>query len=131
MPDLEERVAALEEMLANPSRWFILPSWQPLTADQEAELRSDIGAALAAVPQSYRALPPVPPLTPDQVRCLLRECVTVVQPGETLVIRGRDWTPNQVREIQRAVDAMREDGAIGFKVLAVTCDELAVAEPGP
>jgi hypothetical protein len=131
MPDLEERVAALEEMLANPSRWLILPSWQPLTAEEEAGLRSDIEAALEAGPYQHRVLPSVPPLTPEQVRYLLRECVTVVKPGETLVIRGRDWTPGQVREIQDWMDAERESGRISFQVLAVIGDELAVAEPEP
>jgi hypothetical protein len=36
-------------------------------------------------------------LTPDQVRQLLRECVTVVKPGETLIVRVPvTWSPEQV-----------------------------------
>jgi hypothetical protein len=72
---------------------------------------------------------PPPPLTKDEIRQLLRECVTVVAPGETLVIRGRDWTPNQVREIQHSVDFMSEEGMIPFKVLIVFGDELGAVRP--
>jgi len=74
------------------------------------------------------ALEAAAPLTPEQVRCLLSECVTVVQPGETLVIRGQHWTPNQVREIQDWLDTEHATGRITFKALAVPGDELAVAE---
>ena len=127
-PSLEDRVAALEEMLAHPVR-FILPSRDPLTPGQEAELRETAEAALKAGPYRHRVIIQPPPLTPGEVRQLVRECVTAVKPGETLVVRGRDWTPMQVREIQRAVDAMHEDGVIGFKVLAVFGDELGVVQP--
>ena len=67
-------------------------------------------------------------LTPEQVRHLLSECVTVIQPGETLVIRGRNWTPNQVREIQDWLDTEHATGRITFKALAVPGDELAVTQ---
>jgi hypothetical protein len=69
-------------------------------------------------------------LSEDQVRQLLRECVTVVKPGETLILRcGREWTPQQMREIQDSVDAMAEFRDLRFKVLVVPADELGVAEP--
>jgi hypothetical protein len=127
-PSLEDRVAALEEMLAHPVR-FILPSWDPLTPGQEAELRETAEAALKAGPYRHRVIIQPPPLTPGEVRQLVRECVTTVGPGETLVVRGTNWTPMQVREIQRAVDAMHEDGVIDFRVLAVIGDELGVVKP--
>ena len=73
----------------------------------------------------------MPDLGRDEVRQLLRECVTVVKPGESLVIRGRDWTPNQVREIQDWMDAERESGRISFKVLVLPGDELGVVQPEP
>ncbi len=74
--------------------------------------------------------------TPNPGSCktaapFLRQCVTVVKPGETLVIRGRDWTPNQVREIQRVVDAKREDGTIGFKVLGSSHRQTSSASSKP
>ena len=127
-PTLEQRVAALEEMLAHPVR-LILPSWDPLTPEQEAELRETTEAALKAGPYQHRVIFQPPPLTPVEVRQLVRECVTAVGPGETLVIRGRDWTPGQVREVQDWMDADYESGRIDFKVLAVIGDELAVVKP--
>jgi hypothetical protein len=66
-------------------------------------------------------------LSPEQIRRLLRECVTVVKPGETLVIRGRDWTPSQLREIQQAMDDMYQLGQVSFRALAVPGDELGTA----
>ena len=93
MPDLEERVAALEAVLGPAADFSLLP------------------------------------LRPDEVRQLFRECVTVVKPGETLVIRDRNWTPNQVQEIQRWMDDEHESGRISFKVLALIGEELGVVEP--
>ena len=69
------------------------------------------------------------PLSPDEVRQLIRECVTVVKPGEALIIRDRNWTPNQVREIQDWMDDEHESGRISFKVLAVIGEEMGVARP--
>ena len=126
-PGLEERVAALEAAKSPGLRPFDLP---PLTAEQEAQLKRDFDETMPAA-FTHRILPSLPALTPDEIRALLRECVTVVKPGETLVIRGRDWTPNQVREIQQVMDAMHEDGHVPFKALAVFGDELAVAEAQP
>ena len=65
----------------------------------------------------------------DEIRRLLRECVTVVKPGESLVIRDRNWTPMQVGEIQRWMDCEYESGRISFKVRAVPGDEIAVVQP--
>lgn len=131
LADLEERVAALEEMIAHPPLWHILPHVPELTAEQAAEIRDSAEAALRAGPFEHRVIPQPPPLTPDEIRHLLRECVTVVKPGETLVIRGRDWTPNQMRELQRVMDAWHEDGLILFRALIVPGDELGVVQPEP
>ena len=59
-PTLEQRVAALEEMLAHPVR-LILPSWDPLTPEQEAELRETTEAALKAGPYQHRVIFQPPP----------------------------------------------------------------------
>jgi hypothetical protein len=117
--DLEDRVAALEECIRFPLRTAYFP---PMCDEEMAQFREEFGKAAGP----HRVILPPPPLTPDEVRQLVRECVTVVKPGETLVMRGRDWTPNQVQEIQRVMDAMHEDGTIGFKVLVVIGDELGV-----
>jgi hypothetical protein len=122
LDDLAARVTALEmerDLSALPS------SWPSLT---EAEKAGFVEALAEARERNrYRILNA--PLNPDEVRQLVRECVTVVGPGESLVVRGRDWTPNQVRAIQEAVDFMHEAGIIGFKVLVLFGDELAVVQP--
>lgn len=70
------------------------------------------------------------PLPPGEMRRLLREHLTIVKPGEILVVRV-PWTttPARVRDYQRAMDSA-EGGVIPFKVLVVAGDELGVVEPG-
>ena len=120
MPDLEERVAALEaamDLSAIPS------SWPELTEAEKAGFIEAIGEAKAR--NQYRLLNA--PLSPDEIRQLLSECVTVVKPGETLVVRGQNWTPPQVRGIQQAMDDMYQYGSVPFRALAVPGDELGTA----
>ena len=132
MPDLEERVAALEAAMAAPV--LDLSEMIPLTEKQVTELGRQFDEAMQQQrerPFAYNVLSSVPPLTPDQIRHLLRECVTVVKPGETLVVRvGFDLRPEQVRELQVAADDMCEYRDFPFKVLVFPGEELAVAEPG-
>jgi hypothetical protein len=66
-------------------------------------------------------------LTPDQICHLLRECVTVVGPGETLVLRFAPDVPvSRLAEYQIVLNAAHEhDG--WPKVVVVAADELAVA----
>jgi hypothetical protein len=74
---------------------------------------------------------PVAPrfLTEDQVRQLLSECVTVVKPGETLVLRtGREWTPSQMREVQDMLDEFIKWRKLPFRAMVVPADDLAVAQ---
>jgi hypothetical protein len=123
VPDLEERVAALEAALAPAALMTSGESW---TDEQVAEFGRLFDETMQQEPHSHRVLCQPPPLTPEQVRYLLRECVTVVGPGETLVIRGRDWTPMQVREVQDWMDSEYGSGRISFRVLAVIGDELGV-----
>ena len=130
MPDLEERVAALEARMAPMHLTFSSsgPAWEPLTEAEEAELREAI-AEVANLPP--RVIQP-PPLTADEIRQLLSECVTVVKPGETLILRV-PWNtlPAQVRELQDALNDGIEYTQAPFKVFVVPGDELTVAEPAP
>jgi hypothetical protein len=127
---LEDRVAALEaelERLRHP-----LVAIEPLDLDPEERERfaAEFEKAMAGIgSQPARLLPaPVMLLTADQVRECLRQCVTVVGPGETLVLRVWGFTPNQVREYQESLDVAMKYGAIPFKVLVVIGEELGVVE---
>ena len=113
---IEDRVAALEAAMAPPGpllKPFGLP---PLTAEQEAQLKRDFDETMRV-------------LTREQIRQLLRECVTVVKPGETLVVRV-PWrtTPTQVRELQQAIDDGADYLNLPFKTLVLPGDELGTAE---
>ncbi|HZR50103.1 MAG TPA: hypothetical protein VFB06_11345 [Streptosporangiaceae bacterium] len=120
---VEERLAALETMLG-----LRVPAW---TDEQAAEFKAEFDRRMGDGKFEHhevRLLPPGPAieplLTPETARALLRECVTVVKPGETLVIRCPDWWgPQQVYEYQRYLNEMTE----GFRALAVVGEELAVA----
>jgi hypothetical protein len=109
---LEERVAALEAAIALFTRKLFE--------------RGDITINDARAAMGLPGLGEV-----GAVRRMLRECVTVVKPGETLIVRGTNWTPNQTREVQQVMDGMHELGIVPFKALAVFGDELGVAEAQP
>ena len=120
---LEDRVAALEaamDLSAIPS------SWPSLTEAEQAGFIEAIAEAKAR--NEYRILNA--PLNPDEIRQLLRECVTAVKPGETLILLV-PWrtTPTQVRELQQAIDDGADYLNLPFKTLVLPGDELAVAEP--
>ena len=136
MPDLEQvtalieaddalarRVAALEEAIAFPLRTAYFP---PMSDEETARFREDFEKAAR---QPYRVLSWSAPLSPDEVRYLLRECVTVVKPGETLILRV-PWTttPTQVRELQVILDETTAWLELPFKALVLPGDELTVAE---
>ena len=70
------------------------------------------------------------PLTPDALRQILRECVTVVRPGETLIIRTADWTPEQADLYQTMLNIWLEDHGSPFLAVVVHADGLAIAEAG-
>jgi len=68
-------------------------------------------------------------LSEDEVRALLRECVTVVRPGETLVVLAHaNTTPNQLRELQKLGNVLGDER--GFRILFLPGAELGVVEPG-
>jgi hypothetical protein len=124
-PTLEDRVAALERRFAPLQiTYSSVPS---LTEAELDRLKEDMAEALELGPLPH-VMPPDPPLSPAQVRYLIRQCVTVVNPGETLVIQDPNWTPSQIREIQNWMDREYEDGRITFKVLAVPGGELGIAQ---
>lgn len=70
-------------------------------------------------------------LTPDEARALLRECVTVVKPGETLVLRV-PWgtSPNHLRELTDALNCEWEgEPLLPFRTVVVPGDGLGVVQP--
>ena len=68
-------------------------------------------------------------LSPADVRALLRECATVVKPGETLVIRLPVGTSrNQVAEYMAVLDVMRD--SFGLTAVVLVADELGVVQAG-
>ncbi len=75
----------------------------------------------------------LPVLDPETVRQLLRECVTVVKPGEVLFLTAGDqnWTPTQLREIQQSISGWLEHNAPDVRVLVLPHGEMAVAEAPP
>ena len=63
--------------------------------------------------------------SPDEVRALLRECVTVVRPGELLVIRVPYGTAaDEARAYQRVLESARE--AWGISAVVVVAEEFGV-----
>ena len=133
---LEERVAALEaavERLEHPLG-LVEASPQPeLTDGQVAELREAFETAAMGAPRPliFRSSLTVP--DPETIRQLLRECVTVVKPGEILVFTAGDpdWTPNQIREIQEVIGTWLEYNAPDVKALVLPHGAMAAAESGP
>jgi hypothetical protein len=82
-------------------------------------------------PWQMRVLPHRPLLTPETARELLRECVTVVKPGEVLVVRVPDnWTARQVSECQEAFESMAEYRDLDITILFMSGEEFAVAVKG-
>ena len=66
-------------------------------------------------------------LSPAEARALLRECVTVVKPGETLLIRlPVETPPNHVRQYRAVLDEMRV--AFGLTAVVVVAAELGVVQ---
>jgi hypothetical protein len=69
------------------------------------------------------------PLTPDEIRQLLSECVTAVKPGETLIVRvPLTWTPDQVSRYGRTISEVSEALELPFRTLVVPAEELGIAE---
>ncbi len=63
--------------------------------------------------------------TPTEIENFLTECVTIVKPGETLVVRCKDLSPRQLYELQDSLDYANTHSDWP-KIIAVPGDELAV-----
>ena len=101
-----------------------------MTDEEAAEFAERFAVYMAENSLTHRVIPLPPPLSPDQIRSLLRECVTVVKPGEVLVIRAPgDWTPGQLREYAEHLEYYA--GEMGIRAMVVVGDELGVAETVP
>lgn len=105
-----------------------IPAFALMTDEQAAAFGEEFGCRYAEeASRPLKVLPPAPLLTPELARQLLRECVTVVKPGETLVIRVPEtWTLEQVDEYQRWLDYAADHR--GFRALAVVGEELGAAQ---
>ncbi len=104
-----------------------------MTPAQVAEFRERFDAAMAergAFPLRVLSLPP--PLSPQEVRSLLRECVTVVRPGEVLVIRV-PWNTSQreLREYGESLAAWNASHEGHLEAVIVPAEELGIAEAAP
>lgn len=120
---LEERVAALEALalpaVSAPGTW---------TDEQVKEFEA---AWAEAAGQPPRWMPPRPALTQDEVRQLLSECVTVVRPGEILVLRApEDWNPDQALQLQEYMGYWLAENAPDIKVMVIPPMEIAVMQTG-
>jgi hypothetical protein len=127
---LEERVAALEEMTAHPLQMATAPE---LTEEQAREFEREFQGALGRA-QKLHILPPRQPLTEDEVRQLLRECVTVVRPGEVLILRVGPpgvFTPDQLREYQDSVTWWLDHNAPGVQALVVIGEDGQIVRQEP
>ena len=69
-------------------------------------------------------------LSPDEIRQLLAECVTVVKPGETLVLRCPEGTTMAGMDRLRQITAAQLGPDAGIRVLVVPHLDMAVVQPG-
>jgi len=103
-----------------------------MTDEEAAEFAERFAVYMAENSLTHRVIPLPPPLSPDQIRSLLRECVTVVKPGEVLVIRvSENMTPRQCSEYQQAVDGWIAHGDLGIKVMVLPGEGLGITESVP
>ena len=71
-------------------------------------------------------------LSPAGVRSLLRECVTVVKPGEVLVIRVPwDVSARELREYGESLAAWNASHEGTLEAVVVPAEELGIAEARP
>lgn len=124
---LAERVAIIEELIAHP-QMTLEARW---TDEQAEKFREEFDQALkTAAPNGrprawdYQMASFAPALTPDAIRDLIRECVTIVKPGEVLAVRlPLDMTPGDM-DRARAY-ALEVEEQCGVKVAFLPGEEFA------
>jgi hypothetical protein len=122
---LEQRVAALEEAILYPPRFVSFPE---MSDEDAAKFGEELGKLSG---QPLRVMPSVPPLTPEEIRYLLRECIVAVKPGEVLFFRcPEEWTVQQARDLYDSVHWWLDENAPTVKVMIVPDVEMAVVQPG-
>jgi hypothetical protein len=108
-----------------------IPPEPVMTAGEEAEFRGRFASGAHGY-AGYLGTGPRERLSPGEIRSLLRECVTVVRPGESLVIRLANLTPAHQREYQQWLNVMHDEGIMPFRAFVFPGDELGVMEaPAP
>ena len=122
-----------EDVARSIAAQMLIPANVAMTEEQADEFRQRFTEAMNK-PGAWqqRVLPPWKP-SPEQVRDWLRENVTVVKPGETLVIQAPDLTPNQMREFSDWLNWRSDDGTpiLPFRTVVVPGTGLGVAEATP
>lgn len=107
-----------------------IPADVPMTPEQAQEFKAEFERSWAERKyEPLKILAPRPLLTPEIARELLRECVTVVKPGEVLAVRlpldmnGDDM--DRAREY-----ALRVERQSGIKVAFIPGEEFAAVDAG-
>lgn len=126
MTDLEQRVAELEAVVERLTHPVVCETFPELSEADLAHFKAEFEAS-ADEPLRLYAPPRI--FDPEMVRVWLRECVTVVKPGETLVVQvPMDTRPIHVAELHQLLNAIAEDRDYGFGILVVPGDGMGVAE---
>lgn len=125
--------ATAEELAREIAAGMSIPADVPMTDEQAAEFRERFEAHMRENGRHWRSeiklLPPRKLLTEDTVRELLRDHLTVLGPGEVVIIRTASWTPGQAWEYQQELDRWHAGGNLPFRAIVVHGDELAVVKP--
>jgi hypothetical protein len=68
-------------------------------------------------------------ITPAAIEVLLRECITVVKPGETLIVRVPWGTPARtVHQLGRSLHGRAQARGARFHTLVVPAESLGVGQ---
>lgn len=103
----------------------------PLSDEDAARFKEEFDAALRDFGHRPHVIAPssLAVFDPESVRQLLRESVTVVKPGEVLVLRCPEgWVPERVREMHKSIRWWLEANAPDIRVMVIPHLDMAVAE---
>lgn len=131
--NLERRVAELEAVVERLLHPVAVAEFPPLGDEDAAAARfkKEFDDALRDFGHRPHVILPssLTVLDPESVRQLLRESVTVVKPGEVLVLRCPEgWVPEQVREMHEGIRWWLEANAPDIRVVVIPHLDMAVAE---